>query len=188
MNYKFKNTYLTGSMRLKNWDYSSTGYYFVTICTKDKQYYLGEIYNNIMKLSKIGEVAYQYWIEIPKHFPFAMLDKFVVMPNHLHGIIVIQKTVETQNLASLQNNKFGPQSKNLASIIRGYKIGVKKWATTNNIIFHWQKSYYDHVIRNEKSLSKIREYIINNSLKWELDIENKINNNHDIKNYFNKLF
>ncbi|MFA4967912.1 MAG: hypothetical protein WC624_06850, partial [Candidatus Margulisiibacteriota bacterium] len=108
-----------------------------------------------------------------------------VMPNHVHGILVIDDDgvfVETQNFASLhpqppppkplQNNQFGPQSKNLASIIRGFKIGVKKYATMHNIYFAWQSRFYDHIVRNHKSLSRIRKYIVENPMKWENDRNN----------------
>ena len=103
-----------------------------------------------MRLSKIGEIASDCWQQIPKHFPFAGLGEWVVMPNHVHGIIFINKTdaltVETQNFASLQqrqsNNTFGPQSQNLASIIRGFKIGVTKDARQHTNIFDvWQQRF-----------------------------------------------
>ena len=104
------------------------------ICTQNHEHYFGEIANGAMHLSEIGHLANKYGVEIPEHFPFVELDAFVVMPNHVHGIIIINKpnnerNVETQNFASLQSkpaNRFGPQSKNLASIIRGFKIGVTK--------------------------------------------------------------
>ena len=174
---KFKNKYRIASTRLRNWDYAADGYYFVTICTKDKKCYFGNVLDSAMKLSKIGKIANVYWQEIPKHFPFVELDEFIVMPNHIHGIIIINNIVETQNVASLQlqrgaKNKFGPQSKNLASIIRGFKIGVKKWATINNIPFQWQSRFYDNIVRNGKSLSKIRQYIANNPSNWERDKNN----------------
>lgn len=104
-------------------------------------------------MSEIGQMAEKYWIEIPNHFPFVKLDAFVVMPNHIHGIIIIDKPesptivetqnpVETQDLASLlripsPKNTFGPQSKNLPSIIRGYKIGVTKNAKRIRNDFSW---------------------------------------------------
>src|SRR3989344_4840684 len=189
---KFKNKYRIQSIRLNSWDYCNNGYYFVTICTKDRICNFGKIENEIMYLSQTGVMAKKYWLEIPKHFPFVKLDEFVVMPNHVHGILIIEKqnvetqnlllprsikqNVETQNFASLQKtgikNKFGPQSKNLASIIRGFKIGVKKYTTNNNIPFTWQTRFYDHVIRNEKSLNEIRQYIIGNPKKWQLDKNN----------------
>jgi REP element-mobilizing transposase RayT len=173
----FQNKYRIRSTKLKGWDYSHNGMYSVTICTKGRESYFGEIKDKRMKLLKIGETAQKNWQEIPKHFPDVSLDEFIIMPNHIHGIIMINN-VETQNFASLHHNqynyqnKFGPQSKNLSSIIRGFKTGVKKWATMNNIFFQWQPGFYDHIIRNEKSLNEIREYIRINPLKWEFDKNN----------------
>ena len=104
MSDKFKNKYTIQSSRLQGYDYSQNGMYFVTICAKDKEHFFGEIENETMNLSDIGKIAKEYWQEISKHFPFVNLDEFVVMPNHLHGIIEIinnnQKNVETQFIAS----------------------------------------------------------------------------------------
>lgn len=198
---EFQNKYRIESSRLKNWDYGSNAAYFVTICTQDREHYFGEITNGVMQLSEIGLMADKYWLEIPEHFPFVELDEYVVMPNHVHGIIVINKPVETQDLASLEiqnfaseqsqskngidsqfgdtkfcvstvgeyQNKFGPQSKNLASIIRGFKIGVTKNAREIHADFAWQSRYHDHIIRNDESYDKIREYINNNPMKWNDD-------------------
>lgn len=116
-----------------------------------------------MYLSEIGKFADQCWVEIPNYFPFVKLGEFVVMPNHIHGIIIIEKKddgrfsnrgVETQDFASLRSTKqnslntFGPQSRNLASIIRGFKIGVTKRAKKVTADFKWQPRYHDHIIRN----------------------------------------
>lgn len=140
-----------------------------------------------MKLSKIGEIAETCWINIPKHFPFVKLGEFVIMPNHVHGIIIIDKVddgrrntdinqaVETQNLAALRPgkrkslNKFGPQSRNLASIIRGFKIGVTKNARKIKPDFKWQPKYHDHIVRGRKDYNQISEYIRNNPSKWAND-------------------
>jgi len=177
MSDKYKGRYRIESARLKNWDYGWNAAYFVTICTHGREHYFGDIINGRMQLSEIGHLANKYWSEIPKHFPFVELDSFVVMPNHVHGIVIINKPnderyVETQNFASLPSesrNKFGPQSKNLASIIRGFKIGVTKNARIINADFAWQSRYYDHIIRNDESLFRIRDYIKNNPLKWMKD-------------------
>ncbi len=191
MTEKYKDKYRVESTRLRHWDYS-VGSYFVTICTRDKEHYFGNIIDGIMQLSIIGEIAKQELLKTEKMRDNVKLDEWVIMPNHIHVIIVIDN-VETQRIASLRNNKqqyqnkFGPQSNNLASIIRGYKIGVKKWATINNVGFQWQTRFYDHIIRDENSLNNIREYIINNPLKWELDIENKINDGQDIKKYYERI-
>ncbi len=170
----FNNKYRVESARLKGWDYSKAGIYFLTVCTKNREPYFGHIKDGKMVLSETGKNADKCWREIPAHFPFAVLDEYVVMPDHLHGIII----VETQNFASLQlkkptaNGKFGPQSMNIPSIIRGFKIGVKKWAVLNKIEFYWQSRYHDHIIRDEKDLHHHREYILNNPSNWNIDEEN----------------
>lgn len=140
-----------------------------------------------MKLSKIGEIANQCWLEIPNHFPFVKLGNHIIMPNHVHGIVISDKqddgfdaqvVVKVKNFAPLppqshgQNpsqNQFGPQSKNLASIIRAFKIGLTKNARLINPEFVWQSRYHDHIIRNETSFHTISEYIINNPRKWGKD-------------------
>ena len=124
---KYKNKYRISSTRLQHWDYAWNAPYFVTICTQNREWFFGTIVNGKMELSDIGKMAEKYWHEIPEHFPFVLLGEFVVMPNHIHGIVIIDKNdndghgpVETQNFASLPSpkNKFGPQSRNLASTIR----------------------------------------------------------------------
>jgi REP element-mobilizing transposase RayT len=151
---------------LQHWDYGSNAVYFVAICTANKTHYFGEVVEGKMQLSEIGRFAEQCWYEIPEHFPFVALDGFVVMPNHVHGIIVIDKPVEThivetQDFVPLRQNqnKFGPQSQNLASIVRGYKIGVTKHAKLLQISFAWQARFHDHIIRDEDSYFRIAEYI-----------------------------
>lgn len=186
MSEKFRNKYKIKSARLAGYDYSQNGMYFVTICTKDREEFFGEIKNDKIKLSEIGEIADRYWREISAHFPFIVVDVYQIMPNHVHGIIEIRQNqnmqtqhynVETQNFAFLQKeelykNKFGPQSKNLSSVIRGFKAGVKKYATKNDIQFAWQARFYDHIIRNDESLNKIREYIEINPKIWQRDRNN----------------
>ena len=136
MTEKYKNKYRIQSARLQHWDYGWNASYFVTICTHNHEHYFGGIVDDEMVLSDIGKISWRFWGEIPTHFPFVILNAYVVMPNHLHGIIIIDKTddgrndgnnmdsltVETQNFASLQQpddqpqNKFGPQSQNFASL------------------------------------------------------------------------
>jgi REP element-mobilizing transposase RayT len=169
---KFQNKYRVKSARLQNWNYGWNAAYFVTICIADRACYFGDVVHGEMQLSAIGHWAEKCWLEIPDHFPFVILDGFVVMPNHVHGIIIIDKpvAVETQDIASLQSqNKFGPQSKNLASIVRGYKIGVTKYAKSMQINFAWQPRFHEHIIRNEESYLRIAEYIQNNPLRWQED-------------------
>ena len=178
----FKNKFRTSSTRLTGWDYGSSGLYYITICTKDRMHYFGDVvpnpnpeshnlethnYSSLQK-TPIAEIAYKNWLDIPNHFPFVELDDFVVMPNHLHAILFINKPDKTD----WQPNKFGSQSRNLASIIRNYKGSVKTYATTNNIEFAWQPRYYDRVIRNEKEYANVCEYIFNNPDNWLLKGDN----------------
>lgn len=170
--YKFKGKYRIASARWSAWDYGSNGAYFITICVANRAHDFGEIVNGEMNLSALGQSAQDCWNEIPAHFPFVELGAFVVMPNHVHGVVIINKpdnNVETQDFASLPRNKFGPQSQNLASIVRGYKIGVTKFARQNNLPFAWQARYHDHVIRNVAEHERIHEYIHTNPQNWEED-------------------
>ena len=181
MSNKYKGKFRSETTRLKSWDYGWNGAYFVTICCKDRECFFGEVVRKRVILSKIGKTTESYWKEIPKHFPFVRLGEFVVMPNHVHGIIHIEKendghnAVGTQNLASLRVerkqplNKFGPQSQNLGSIIRGFKTGVTKSARKIRNDFKWQSRYYDHIIRDRESLARITEYINRNPENWEDD-------------------
>ncbi len=170
---KFNGKYRIPSARWAAWDYSSNAAYFITICTAHRAHDFGAIANGMMTFTALGRAAANCWHEIPAHFPFVVLDAFVVMPNHVHGIVVINKThphpVETQNFASLPMNRFGPQSQNLASIVRGYKIGVTKFARQNNIPFEWQARYHDHVIRDAGEHERIAQYIQANPQNWAED-------------------
>jgi putative transposase len=173
---KYKNKYRSDTIRLKNHDYGSDDWYFVTICTKNRDRYFGEIirgenippgtqhFATLLQPTNIGKIANQYWTEIPNHFPFVILDEFVIMPDHVHGLIYFNKPDHRYRIQ--QPNQFGPQSQNLASVIRGFKAAVKKYATINNIPFQWQSRYHEHVVRNQVSLHRIRKYIQNNTDKW----------------------
>ncbi len=167
------------SIRLKHFDYSQPGAYFITICTHNKECLFGRIENGEMILNPAGEIVEQCWMEIPSHFPSVQLDEFVIMPNHIHGILLITNEnyiVGVQNLEPLQQNRYQniiPRS--IGSIIRGFKIGVTKWCRQNLGIYKiWQRNYYEHIIRSEDELNRIREYIINNPLQWQYDRENTV--------------
>ncbi len=154
------------SVRLKDYDYSSSGYYFVTICTDDKQHLFGQIVGEEMKLNTMGEMAQKGWYEITKHRPEIELDEFVVMPNHIHGIIIIKTNENNES----QYNKFSkPIANSLSMIINQYKGSFTKWCNENDYDFKWQPSFYEHIIRNEESYNKIATYILENPIKWGLD-------------------
>jgi len=185
MTEKFQNKYRIPSARLQNWDYGSNGLYFITICTANRINYFGEIVETRLIASLPGKIAQQYWMEIPKHFPFVQLGDFVVMPNHVHGILIIDKNandvalvndVETRLIASLPSqsektggfagNKNPMLNENISRIIRWYKGRCSFEIRKIHADFEWQTRFYDHIIRDEKSYRKISDYIINNPLKW----------------------
>lgn len=177
-NILFKNKYRISSTRLQNWNYSWDGYYFVTICIKDRICCLGNVINGKMQSSEQGKIVEKYWRDLSNQYKNCKLDEFIVMPNHVHGIVVIDNNVETRRGASLRNRRtFGPLDKNsLSSIINHFKGNVKRWCNKNGSgSFQWQSRFYDHIIRNEKSLNNIREYIRDNPPKWELDRNNLAN-------------
>ena len=222
------------SIRLKGYDYAKPGVYFITICTDDRQCNFGRSENSTIKLSPIGKIAEKSWEKIPEHFRNVALDRYVIMPNHIHGIIVItDKTVSdiirenkcrgvkfnaptnnksqyfsegcndkhidnvgVQNFEPLRTNEIkknrrgvkfnaptnnksqyysqiSPKSGSLPVIIRTFKSSVTRWCKNNGFKnFRWQRNFYDRIIRNEKELLQIRQYIINNLLQWHLDHEN----------------
>jgi putative transposase len=174
MDDKYQNKHRVSSARLLGWDYGSHGLYFVTICTKDRLRYFGEIdvsgtqNTASIQMTIIGRTAFDNWMLIPEYHPYVQLDEFIIMPDHVHGILFINKP----DKINWESNKFGAQRNNLASIIRGYKSSVKQYAAINNIEFSWQPRYYDRVIRNEKEYIGIREYIYNNPDNWLFSKDN----------------
>ena len=172
------------SVRLPEFDYSQTGAYFVTIVTQARQPLFGQINDGEITLTEVGAMVTQAWIAIPEHFSNVELSAFIVMPNHIHGIISISSQpvsmsgVAARHAVPSQTSKiekFGkPVSCSLPTIIRSFKT-----ATTR--IFHthagyseknlWQRNFYEHVIRNEQDYQAIIEYILANPMNWEKDEE-----------------
>jgi len=166
------------SIRLKGYDYAQAGAYFVTICTHGRDCILGEIVDEEVIVSSYGEIAKTCFEDIPQHFAHAKVDAFAVMPNHLHGIIVLLNTMEVvaQHAAQLRKGvSFKPDPGSLSSVVRSFKSAstkrINELRATPGSVF-WQRNYYEHVIRNDRDLDRIREYIITNPLKWALDREN----------------
>jgi putative transposase len=154
------------STRLPGYDYSQNGFYFVTICTWEKEWLFGEIKNKQMCLSAGGLFARSCLLQIPNHFPYGRIDAFVIMPNHIHTILVIDHNVGANDHLPLPHGT----SKTLGSIVRGFKIGVSMWYLKEYRRHHiWQRNYYEHVIRNEKEYWAIKRYIEDNPMNWEND-------------------
>jgi REP element-mobilizing transposase RayT len=166
-------------VRLKDYDYSKSGYYFVTICTKDRKGFLGSVEEGKMNLNAYGAIVSECWCDLPKHYSNCSLDSYVVMPNHVHGIVIISHKDGT-----IVGNGFKPfPTHGLSEIVRGFKTFSSR--RINERIrdrdrFSWQKSFYDHIIRSERSLESIREYIQNNPLEWDLDRENPLSGNFNL--------
>ncbi|MDR2652774.1 MAG: transposase [Prevotellaceae bacterium] len=169
------------SIRLKGYDYSQSGLYFITICCQGKICYFGKIETCKMLLNDLGKITQQYWLEIPQHFPHAILHEYIIMPNHIHGIIELTgvgaknvspnpnspKSCNINNDSEAKNVSPLPRgtSQTIGSIIRGFKIGVTKQLGFSI----WQRNYYEHIIRNETAYQNISNYIIHNPEKWHGD-------------------
>lgn len=234
---KFRGKYRISSARLREWNYASEGMYFVTICTKNRKHYFGEIVpsksdgkNFEMQFSGIGKAVENEWLKTTEVRPDMnlTLGEYQVMPNHFHAILIIgenqyntknsicdlcpenpltpyrdtmprvsiYKESESESNSNSQSkseykvisdpafelenqmilesnmkdkNKFAPQSKNLGSVMRGFKSSVTMFALDNNIVFHWQPRYYDHIIRNYDDYERICTYIRNNPANWGND-------------------
>jgi REP element-mobilizing transposase RayT len=151
-------------LRINQFNYSFAGYYFVTLCVNKRIKCLGQIINSKMILNKYGEIVNKCWTELPDHYSYCKLDEYTIMPDHLHGIILIENP---------QNNNC-----NLSTIIKGFKSFSSKQINlliTRSNKFCWQISFYDRIIRNENELFQIRKYIEENPLKWEIE-KGKIEN------------
>lgn len=176
---KYQNKHRISSTRLQGYDYGAHGIYFVTICTKNRIHYFGKIIgqkiDNIslvvtrncaslpcLQPTPIGIIAREYWNEIPQHYPFVKLDEFILMPDHLHGILFFNKPEKKD----WTPNQFGVQSQNLPAVIHAYKSSVQRYANQNNIVFAWQSRYDDRIIREERGIDNVRRYIKDNPMNW----------------------
>ncbi len=176
------------SIRLKGYDYTQPGAYFITICTQNRECLFGEVVDGRMVLNELGQVARECWLAIPDHFPHSRLDEFVIMPNHVHGIIWIVGPDGKKELPAVGWNRIPVGAKDLlpprgnpsprpkgtsrtiGSMVRGFKIGVTKWARQHTDIYQvWQRNYYEHIIRNMEALRRIRWYIRMNPRRWAGD-------------------
>jgi putative transposase len=162
------------SPRLSGYDYSQAGAYFVTVCVQGRQALLGEILHGEMRLNQAGCMVERWWKELERKFSLIKIDEYyVVMPNHFHGIVFIPELLAP----TTEGGHTGPPLQRIVQWFKtmttnNYIHGVKEygWQPFKGIL--WQRSYYDHVIRDEASLNRIREYISTNPLRWDLDREN----------------
>ena len=170
------------SIRLRDYNYSQNGMYFVTLCTQGRKCLFGDVVDGEMRLNAYGQIIQDEWLRTSAVRHEAESDAFQVMPNHLHAIVVITggapSTVGATGRSPLQAEHqppHGPAKRSLGSLVAGFKSGATKninqrRGTPGAPV--WQRSYYDHVIRNEADLNRIRQYILDNPAKWPEDAEN----------------
>ncbi|MDD3405379.1 MAG: hypothetical protein PHH23_03830 [Paludibacteraceae bacterium] len=177
---KFQHKYRISSARAAWHDYTG-GAYFVTICTTDKKHYFGEIVHGEMQLSEIGKYLNEQLQNVTSHYPYCEMPLFVVMPNHVHLVVCIEKdetradsrdvarNVSTKtNVNETMSNK-SPKSGTLSVVIRGIKSSVTKFAYEKNSIFAWQTRFHDHIVRDQNEMNRIAEYIETNVALWDMD-------------------
>jgi len=163
------------SIRLQGYDYSQAGAYFVTMCTRNRECLFGDIMDGEMRLNAIGHIVIDEWVKTAEIRNEIELDEWVVMPNHFHGILVIDHRRGTARRAPTTTTmeRFGkPVARSMPTVIRSFKSAATKRInemrnTPGTKI--WQRNYWEHVVRNASELTRLREYIQNNPIQWELD-------------------
>ncbi len=190
MTEKFQQKYRVSTTRYSYHNYDG-GEYFVTICTNGMEHFFGEISNGKMQLSEIGRFVTKQIENISQHYMYAGIPIYVVMPNHVHLMVFIDVDGNnndrcrdvacnvSRNMTNENNrdvihvnermSKISPKSGSLSTVIRGLKSSVTRYCRQNNIHFSWQPRYHDHIIRNQKEMNRIADYIENNVINWELD-------------------
>lgn len=172
---KFQNKYRIESARWQQWDYRWAGAYFITICTHQREFSFGKIENKTMYLSHAGVLADVFWYEIKKHAHDVELGPFTVMPNHIHGILILTRDCSGHAGLSDPDKTIGeqrfqhPGSNSVSSLLGSYKSVVSYHAHRLGIAFGWQSRFHDHVIRDEAEYERIAGYIIDNVANWEKD-------------------
>ena len=168
------------SLRLQGFDYSQSTSYFITICTHNREYILGEIENSLMTASFAGKIVWECWLDLPSHYRNTILDEFIIMPNHFHGIIILTDNNPNPVGAGFKPAPSLAQDNNtivnhsLSEIIRGFKTFSSKRINEQRRtrgIHVWQRGFHDRIIHNENELYAIRNYIKENPANWPLDKE-----------------
>jgi REP element-mobilizing transposase RayT len=168
------------SIRLKNFDYASAGIYFVTICTYNRECFFGHVVDEKIELNESGIIVSSEWLRTSTVRNYVQLDEFVVMPNHFHGIIILNENVdrvgaslECPHIVNPAVRSHGLNPNSVGSIVGQFKsIATKRIRSCGTRHFRWQRNYYEHIIRNDRELTTIREYIFNNPINWWYNNEN----------------
>lgn len=166
-----RNLYRRRSMRLKGHDYAQAGAYFITICTRGRHCLFGQVVNSEMYLNEYERIVEREWLRNATIRPSVILDEFVIMPNHFHGIVVLTDARATHRVAPTERPN-GPTPSSIGAIIGQFKSIVTKGINvvrgTRGVLV-WQRNYYEHVIRSEWDINRAREYIVNNPAHWAED-------------------
>ena len=154
------------SVRMRGYDYSRPGAYFITVCTHERESLFGEITNGVMHLNRMGLIVQRSWSDLPRHYPYVVLDAMVIMPNHLHGVMVLT-----------EDGKSTKPRHGLPEIVRAFKSysarRVNALRRTPGLAV-WQRSYYEHIVRDQEDWERIRGYIHINPQEWDRDLENPL--------------
>lgn len=154
------------SIRLKGYDYSQAGAYFITICSFQRACILGQVEAGQMKLSEIGAAIQRVWENLPNHYTHLLVDAFVIMPNHIHGLLV------------LGANPSNAKRHDIPMIVGSFKsFSAREAHQIEQNIQVWQRNYYEHIVREDDELNAIRQYIVSNPLQWDKDIDNPASTN-----------
>jgi putative transposase len=146
--------------RLKGFDYSQPAAYFITVCAHRQRCIFGGVAENHIRLSKHGSIVKDTWLALPQHYSYISLDAFIVMPNHIHGILIYTCTVDDCRRVALPN---------VVGSLKSYSTRAINKLRSNNTPPVWQRSFYEHAIRPEEDINDYRQYIMENPLKWHLD-------------------
>lgn len=184
------------SIRVKGYDYAQAGAYFVTVCTQGRQCLFGDVAAGEMRLNEFGQIVLDCWLDLPRHYPHVALDAFVVMPNHVHAVVMLIDDVEgvvgagfkpapTANAAADAGmEKPGKQRHGLPEVVRAFKTFSARRVNALRAspgLPLWQRNYYEHIIRNDAALDRIRAYIAANPAVWEKDPENPAGFGKDVR-------
>ncbi len=153
--------------RLPYYNYASTNLYFVTICTHDRKCIFGDVVDGKIMLSNMGKYVEESWLKIPSVTEYASIDEFVVMPNHFHGILFIDNEDEPREIETME---FQIRKRSLSNVVRNFKSAVTtkiRGLQNDQTLKVWQRKFYDRIVRDEIELNRIRDYIINNPLRWQ---------------------
>lgn len=174
MHEKYLNRYRISSARASWWDYSNAGAYFITICTRRRTEYFGHIVDGRMHLSPCGVLADVFWYQIPDHSSLVGVGPYVIMPDHVHGIVFLREgAIPSERCTGNAMSEMSPQANSISSVIRGYKSAVTLHTHRLGYEFVWQPRFYDRIIRDDDEYQRIEAYIESNVASWDGNV------NHD---------